>query len=176
MHRLSRQLVVYAPGAIFAVVAGCCVLWNAVPDAVHLRRGVIALGGIVLAVHLAFNWKGERIAFDAYHRIKETYARIRDHLPSAPATIVGDPGDLTFFDFWLNPLGGARVRTLPFSAYPSCRELRHVVVLTRSNPGWFGVQAAAIEQSVRRLPCLVRPPSDWRLLYAGYPEQVFVID
>jgi dolichyl-phosphate-mannose-protein mannosyltransferase len=176
MHRLSRQLVVYAPGAMFAIVAGCYALWEAVRERASVRTAIVVLGCIALVVHIAINLKGERVEYDAYHHIKATYARIRDRLPSEPPPIVGDPGDLTFFDFWLNPLGTTRVRTLPFSGYASCRELQHVIVLTRSDPGWFGARAEAIEQAVRRLPCLVQPPANWQLLYDGYPERVFVVD
>jgi hypothetical protein len=176
MHRLSRQFVVYGPGAMFAIVAGGYALSEAVRDRPYGRRALATAGCLAMAVHLSFNWQGESIAWSAFHRVKATYARIRDHLPSAPATIVGDPGDLVFFDFWMNPPGETRVRTVSFGAYASCAELRDAVVLTRSNPGWFGVPAAAIEEAVRRLPCLAHPPPDWRLLYGGYPEQAFVVE
>ena len=86
MHRLSRHLVVYAPGAIFAMVAGCFLIARRRP------RGAFANGSSErwrwprvgdAAGPLYFNWRGEQIAYDAFHRIKGTYARIREHLPTA---------------------------------------------------------------------------------------------
>ena len=91
-------------------------------------------------------------------------------------TLIGDPGDLCFFDFWLNPLGVERVRLSPFVNYSRCDELAGAVVITRASPGWHGAQAPVIRETVERLPCLVAPPPSWRLLYDGYPEQVFAIE
>jgi hypothetical protein len=177
MHRLSRHLVVYAPGAVFATVAGCFLIWSGA-SAVRsrtLRRVMAAAALMMLLVHLRFNWRGEQIAFEAFHRIKATYARIRDRLPGDVRTIVGDPGDLCFFDFWLNPLGSEPVKMVPFATLSGCDDLTDGVVLTRSNPGWQGLSAPIIQETVGRLPCLLNPPSSWRLLYDGYPERVFLI-
>jgi hypothetical protein len=177
MHRLSRHLVLYAPGAVFATVGACWLIahaasaWRFAPA----RRVLAAAGLLILAVHLAFNWQGERIAYDAFHRIKGTYTRIREHLPTDVRTIIGDPGDLCFFDFWLNPLGVERVRVTAFANYSRCDELPNGVVLTRSNPGWEGMSAPVIQDTVRRLPCLVQPPPGWRLLYDGFPEKIFLV-
>jgi hypothetical protein len=48
-------------------------------------------------------------------------------------------------------------------------------VLTFSNPGWEGLSAPIIRDTVERLPCLLRPPPRWRLLYDGHPEKVYLI-
>jgi 4-amino-4-deoxy-L-arabinose transferase-like glycosyltransferase len=178
IHRLSRHLVVYAPGAIFAIVAGSCLVASALSSARHasLRRLALALGMAALAVQLAFAWTGELIAYNAYHRIKDTYARIRDRLPSDVRIISADPGDLCFFDFWMNPLRSERVKIMAFANYARCEDLTSGVVLTYSNPGWEGLSAPVIQQTVARLPCLVYPPATWRLLYRGSPEHVFVIE
>ena len=48
-------------------------------------------------------------------------------------------------------------------------------MLTHSNPGWEGTGAPVIQETVARLPCLVHPPADWRLVYDGYPERVYQI-
>jgi hypothetical protein len=181
MHRLSRHLVVYAPGAMFAIVAGCFFIRERTslgrnPTA---RKVLVLLGAFILLTHLYFNWRGEQIAFDAYQDIKGTYARIRSRLPPGVRTIVGDPGDLCFFDFWLNPLGTERVRVAAFANYSRCEELQGsvgTVVLTHSNQGWQGLAAPVIRETVERLPCLLNPPASWRLLYGGYPEKVYVID
>jgi hypothetical protein len=89
--------------------------------------------------------------------------------------LVGDPGDLCFFDFWLNPLGAEPVQMVVFDKYTSCEQLTDGVVLTRSNPGWEGFSAPVIRETIGRLPCLVNPPDNWRLLYEGHPEKVFLI-
>jgi hypothetical protein len=177
IHRLSRHLVVYAPGAVFAATGGCFLIAKAAsawPWAAA-RKALAAAGIVVLGAHLAFNWEGQLIAFEAFHGIKRTYVRIREHLPADVRTIVGDPGDLCFFDFWLNPLGTERVRVVPFANYSRCEELPDGVVLTWSNPGWMGLSAPVIQDTVRRLPCLVQTPPSWRLLYDGSPEKIFVI-
>jgi 4-amino-4-deoxy-L-arabinose transferase-like glycosyltransferase len=174
IHRLSRHLVVYAPGAIAALAAGCAVLWSAARTR-HTRVALTLTGVILFVLHLAFNVQAERIAYDGYHRIKDTYTRIRDHLPADTRTIVADPGDLGFFDFWLNPLGEMRVQLHAFAQYPQCETLPDGIVLTFSNPGWERLAAPAIQETVARLPCLLQPPSNWRLLYDGYPERIFRI-
>jgi hypothetical protein len=178
MHRLSRHLVVYAPGAIFATVAGFFFISERVRarGGVGMRVALTALGSAILLIHLYFNWRGEQVAFDAYHRIKGTYSRIRGYLPAGVQTIVGDPGDLCFFDFWLNPLGAERVKMVAYANYSSCNQLQSGVVLTYSNPGWEALAAPIIQETVERLPCLLHPPASWRLLYGGYPEKVYLID
>jgi Dolichyl-phosphate-mannose-protein mannosyltransferase len=178
VHRLSRHFVVYAPGAIVAIVAGWFLIvnWVRARGGARGRAAIMAVGSAILVVHVYFNWKGEQIAYDAYHRIKGTYTRIREHLPPGVHTIVGDPGDLCFFDFWLNPLGAERVKMVVFANYSGCDELRSGVVLTQSNPGWERLAAPVIQETVRRLPCLLEPPPTWRLLYDGYPERVYSIE
>ena len=177
MHRLSRHFVVYAPGAVFVTVAGCFLvnearsMWR---DG-NSRHIAAAAALAVLLIHVYFNWRGEQIAYGAYHRIKGTYARIREHLPQGVRTIVGDPGDLCFFDFWLNPLGSERVRMVPFASYERCADMKAGVVLTNSNPGWEGRGAPVIQETVSRLPCLLDPPASWRLVYNGFPEQIYAI-
>ena len=177
MHRLSRHLVVYAPGAVFATVAGCFFIreltgtWRFASG----RRALMAVGSAILLIRLYFNWRGEQIAYGAYQRIKGTYSRIREHLPRGVQTVVGDPGDLCFFDFWLNPLGAEQVRMVAFANYSGCEELQGGVVLTQSNPGWEAIGAPVIQETVKRLPCLLHPPPSWRLLYDGYPEKVYLI-
>jgi hypothetical protein len=64
---------------------------------------------------------------------------------------------------------------VPFATLSRCDDLTDGVVLTRSNPGWQGLSAPIIQETVGRLPCLLNPPSTWRLLYDGYPERVFLI-
>jgi Dolichyl-phosphate-mannose-protein mannosyltransferase len=175
IHRLSRHLVVYAPGAVFATVAGGYVIWTA---ACHRSwRAALSVATIgALLVHLQFNARGEAIAYASYHNIKDTYRRIRDRLPADTRLIVADPGDLGFFDFWLNPLGESRVTLHALARYPDCASLSAGVVLTYSNPGWEGLNAPVIQETVARLPCLLTPPSRWRLLYAGYPERIYAIE
>lgn len=177
MHRLSRHLVVYAPGAMVATVAGICsVSTMAWPSSlVSLRSAAFAGVAAALTVHLAFNHQGIGLAYDSYHRIKDTYGRIRSQLPPEVTTLSGDPGDLCFFDFWMNPLGSERVRMMAFAAYSTCEDIRAGVVLTQSNPGWEGMAAPVIQETVARLPCLVRPPAGWRLLYDGFPEKVYEV-
>jgi hypothetical protein len=131
---------------------------------------------VILLVHLFFNWRGEQVAYDAYQRIKGTYERIRGRLPREVQNIVADPGDLCFFDFWLNPLGAETVKMTPFASYSRCEDLPDGVVLTYSNPGWVGLGAPVIQETVKRLPCLLQPPAHWRLLYEGYPERVFIVE
>ncbi len=104
IHRLSRHLVVYAPGAMIAIAAGSSVLWRAAGSA-SVRAIYIAVTVLVLVFHVHLNVKAETVAYRAYHQIKDTYSRIRDRLPAETRTIVADPGDLGFFDFWLNPMG-----------------------------------------------------------------------
>jgi hypothetical protein len=89
--------------------------------------------------------------------------------------MVGDPGDLCFFDFWLNPLGNVRVNLTPFASYARCDQLVSGVVITKANAGWDGMAAPVIRETVQRLPCLVDPPPSWRLLYDGFPERVFEV-
>lgn len=175
MHRLSRHFVVYAPGAIFAVVAGCYAIGGAAWRDRAWRGAVAAVGAALLVLHLNMNWQGEAIAYDAYQRIKGTYGRIRAALPRDVQTIVGDPGDLCFFDFWLNPLGRENVRVVPFVNYSHCGQIGRSVVLTYSNPGWDQLSAPIIRETVARLPCLISPPAGWQLLYEGHPEKVYVI-
>jgi dolichyl-phosphate-mannose-protein mannosyltransferase len=176
MHRLSRHLVVYAPGAIFAIAAGASLTARAIDawDSPPISAIAWSAALVLMVVHLAVNREAEHIAFTAFHDIKGTYARIRQRLPPGTRTITADPGDLCFFDFWLNPLGAEAVRMVPFAAVRSCADIDGGVVLTQSNPGWAGA-APVIVETVRRLPCLVAPPSTWHLLYQGYPERVFVI-
>ena len=177
MHRLSRHLVVYAPGAVFAAVAGCALVVRAAAGwrIAEARRSLTAAGLLVLALHLWWNWQATQVSSAAFHRIEGTYLRIREHLPPQVRAIVADPGDLCFMDFWLNPLGEERVKLSPFAAYSRCEDLPEGVVLTRSNPGWENLAAPIIQETVKRLPCLVQPPPSWRLLYGGFPEKVFTV-
>jgi 4-amino-4-deoxy-L-arabinose transferase-like glycosyltransferase len=174
IHRLSRHLVVYAPGAMLAIVAGCALVWGALRTQNARRLACVAAVPLLL-LHLSLNVRAERVAYDGYHRIKDVYARIRDHLPVQTQTIIADPGDLGFFDFWLNPLGESRVQLDAFAKYTDCGELRRGVVLTESNPGWENLGAVAIQETVARLPCLIAPPPEWRLLYGGHREKVYVL-
>lgn len=174
MHRLSRQLVVYAPGAILCVAAAYAFVAGALPPASVSRHGASVAGLAAACLIFGFNWAGARVAYRNYHTIKDTYLRIRAHLPPDTSTIVADPGDLCFFDFWMNPLGSVRVRTIPFDAIGQCGDIPAGIVLTRSNPGWAD-GAPSIRAAVRRLPCLEAPPNNWELLYQGYPERVFRI-
>jgi hypothetical protein len=171
VHRLSRHFVVYAPGAIFAAVAGCGLLARSVRGGA--RTAVMVAGAAMLMLHLTVNLRGEQIAYGAFHRIKDTYVRIHQHLPGNVTEIAADPGDLCFLDFWMNPLGSERTRMVPFAAYASCADIHDAVVITRSNPGWEGLNAPVIQETVGRLPCLVDVPARWQLLYDGYPEKVF---
>jgi len=176
MHRLSRHLVVYAPGAMLAIVAGCFLTGEAIraANSARLRRAAASLGVLALAVHSWFNWKGEQIAFGAFHRIKDTYVRIREHIPEGTRTIVADPGDLCFLDFWMNPLGSERVRMVPYAAYERCEQIQEGIILTHANPGWQG-GAPIILETLARLPCLAQPPVNWRLVYRGHPERVYLV-
>jgi 4-amino-4-deoxy-L-arabinose transferase-like glycosyltransferase len=178
MHRLSRHLVVYAPGAVFATVAGSSLVVRAASTwrIANARRAVAGAAAAILLVHLYFNWRGEQVAYGAYHRIKATYARIRERLPQGVETMIADPGDLGFFDFWLNPLGVERVKMMVFANYSRCDELTSGVVLTQSNAGWEGLNAPVIQDTVERLPCLLHPPANWRLVYDGYTEKVYRIE
>jgi hypothetical protein len=175
IHRLSRHLVVYAPGAILAIAVGSSILWS-VARSTGARTIYIAATIPLLVFHLHANVKAETISYRAYHQIKDTYSRIRDRLPAKTRTIAADPGDLGFFDFWLNPLGAERVRLVPLSNYATCQDLTAAVVLTYSNPGWQGLNAPVIQDTVKRLPCLLRPPPNWRLIYDDYPEKVYQIE
>ena len=176
MHRLSRHLVVYAPGAMFAIVAGCFLAGEAMRTAssARVRHVASSMGVVALAVHTWFNWKGEQIAFGAFQRITHTYVRIREHVPERTRTIVADPGDLCFFDFWMNPLGSERVKMVPFAVYERCEQIQEGIILTHSNPGWQG-GAPIILETLRRLPCLAHPPVTWRLVYQGYPERIYQV-
>jgi hypothetical protein len=178
MHRLSRHLVVYAPGAVFATVAGWCMVAEAASALrrASARRLLTAAAAAMLLAHLSFNWRGEQVAHGAYQRIKSTYVRIRERLPPGVQTMIADPGDLGFFDFWLNPLGVERVKMAVFASYSRCDELTSGVVLTQSNPGWERLNAPAIQDTVARLPCLLDPPANWRLVYDGFPERVYRIE
>jgi hypothetical protein len=177
MHRLSRHLVVYAPGALFATVAGLFLIKEAASRwrSVAARRALVAAAVAIVVIHLNLGWKGEQIAHESYHRIKATYARIRERLPPGVQTIVADPGDLSIFDFWLNPLGAEHVKLVAFANYARCDQLQSGVVLTHSNPGWHGMSASVIRDTVDRLPCLLDPPDTWRLIHEGFPEKVFLI-
>jgi hypothetical protein len=176
MHRLSRHLVVYAPGAVFVTVGGCFLIGLAAAGwGVSRRLAATAILPLLL-LYLGAGLKGVSVAHENFHTIKRTYIRIRQHLPPDANTIVADPGDLGFFDFWLNPLGAEKVRMVPFANYSDCAELTSGVVLTRSNPGWVHLNAPVIQETVKRLPCLLYPPRTWRLLYDGYPERTFVIE
>jgi 4-amino-4-deoxy-L-arabinose transferase-like glycosyltransferase len=176
IHRLSRHLIVYAPGAMLAIATGCALAFDALRRSnATWARGPLAAGGVaILILHTSLNVRAERIAYWNFHQIKDTYARIRAHLPSDVRTIIADPGDLCFFDFWMNPLGSERVRMVPFAAIATCEQIRDGVVLTQSNPGWQG-NAQVIQDTVSRLPCLIDPPANWRQVYQGYPEKVFQV-
>jgi hypothetical protein len=139
------------------------------------RTALAALAAAALVLHLHHNLEGEQMAHNAYHAIKGTYTRIRDRLPRDTRFIVADPGDLGFFDFWLNPMDGERVQLVAFANYSDCAQLTDGVVLTFSNPGWHGLSASVIQETVARLPCLLNPPATWRLLYEGFPERIYVV-
>jgi hypothetical protein len=171
IHRLSRHFVVYAPGAIFAVVTGCALVARSTRGVAHAM--VVGAGAAALMLHLTVNVGAEQIAYGAFHRIKDTYVRIHQRLPASVTEIAADPGDLCFLDFWMNPLGVERTRMVPFAAYAACADIHDAVVITRSNPGWEGLNAPVIQETVSRLPCLVDVPARWQLLYDGYPEKVF---
>lgn len=175
MHRLSRHLVVYGPGAMFAVVAGSCLIAGAADWRPAARRLALAAAGSALAIHLWFNWAAQEIAHGDYQRIKGTYWRILERLPADVPAIVADPGDLAYFDFWLNPLGRQVVRMVPFSAVTGCASIGAGAVLTFSNDGWERLNAPIIRETVGRLPCLLQPPPKWRLVYDGYPERVYLV-
>jgi hypothetical protein len=174
IHRLSRHLVVYAPGAVLAIVAGSALAWEAARRRSQRRLlGLVAC--VLLVVHMGLNVRAEQVAYGGYHRIKDTYARIRDHLPADTSLVIADPGDLGFFDFWLNPLGETRVQLHPFANYETCADIERAVVLTYSNPGWENLGAQVIRDTVARLPCLLDPPAGWRLLYGGYTERIYQV-
>ncbi len=84
--------------------------------------------------------------------------------------IVGDPGDLCFFDFWLNPLGSEPVKMALFVNFARCDELTSGVVFTESNPGWQRLSVLIIQDTVVRLPCLLNSLANWQLFYDGYFE------
>jgi hypothetical protein len=176
MHRLSRHFVAYAPGAMLAIVAGCALTGQLVRSQgrARLKRAALAAGVLALAAHSWFSWKGGQLAFESFHRIRDTYVRIRAHLPEDTRIIVADPGDLCFLDFWMNPLGSERVRMVPFAAYDTCERIQEGIVLTQSNPGWHG-GAPVIRDTLRRLPCLAVPPDTWRLVYEGPPERMYQV-
>jgi len=160
-----------------ATVAGCFMVNEATStwrDA-NVRRVLAGTAFLMLLTHFYFNWKGERVAYGAYHGIKGTYARIRDHLPRGVQAIAADPGDLAFLDFWLNPLGAEPVKMVAFANYSRCEDFKSGVVLTQSNAGWEGTRAPIIQETVNRLPCLLHPPASWQLVYDGYPEKVYLI-
>jgi hypothetical protein len=68
------------------------------------------------------------------------------------------------------------VRLVALANYATCQDLKAAVVLTYSNPGWQGLNAPVIQETVKRLPCLLSPPPAWRLIYDGYPEKVYLIE
>jgi hypothetical protein len=113
IHRLSRHLVVYAPGAIFMTVAGCFVIGLAAARWGVSRRLAAAAILPLLIVYMGAGLKGVSVAHENFHGIKRTYIRISRHLPPDTNAIVADPGDLGIFDFWLNPPGGGKVRMVP---------------------------------------------------------------
>jgi hypothetical protein len=176
MHRLSRHLVVYAPGAIVLSTAACFLITQAIDGRRGAKRALATMACAFGFVHLYFCYQGQQIAHGSYQRIKETYLRIREHLPDETRTIVADPGDLAYFDFWLNPLGEERVKMRAFSNFSSCEDLTEGVVLTYSNPGWTGLSASVIRETVQRLPCLLSPPPRWKLLYGSHAEKIYVVE
>ena len=64
MHRLSRHLVVYAPGAMFlgAVSAAVVARWVGSWRSETWRRAAAAVAVVVLLAHLDFSWQGIRRA------------------------------------------------------------------------------------------------------------------
>ena len=107
MHRLSRHLVVYAPGAIFATVAGCFLIKEAIVGLASRERPKHRGGDGARDSPDAslFQLEGRRGRLRCVPPHQGHLRRIREHLPRGVHTIVADPGDLCFFDFWLNPLG-----------------------------------------------------------------------
>jgi hypothetical protein len=176
IHRLSRHLVVYGPAAIFAVVTGCAMVYELMEHVAvrWVRQSLVACGVAILFLNTCLNVRAEGVAYRNFHQIKNTYARIRSRLPGDVRAIIADPGDLCFFDFWMNPLGSERVRMVPFSAVRTCDQIDDGIVLTQSNPGWAG-NAQVIQDTVSRLPCLIDPPATWHQIYDGYPERVFQV-
>ena len=64
---------------------------------------------------------------------------------------------------------------VPFSEVARCDSIGPGAVLTFSNDGWERLNAPIIRETVGRLPCLLRPPPDWRLVYDGYLERVYLV-
>ena len=85
MHRLSRHLVVYAPGAMFLAAVSAAVVARSVGSwrSGTWRRAAAAVAAVVLLAHLGFSWQGIQLERPReYHQIKRTYVRIREHLPA----------------------------------------------------------------------------------------------
>ena len=156
----------------FPTVAGCFLIKEAMSAwrFANGRRIVMATGLAMLLVHLHFNWRGEQIVYGAYHRIKGTYAE-SGIICRRRAEDRGGSRRSVLLRFLAESTRSESVQIVPFANYSRCDELKPGVVLTHSNPGWEGSGAPVIQETVARLPCLVHPPADWRLVYDGYPER-----
>jgi hypothetical protein len=103
----------YAPGAVFATVAGCYLVNAADAQGAAGDPPAVLAVGCALRCSPDVQLAGERIAHGAHQRVKDTYGRIRQHLPSV-RTITADPGDLAHLRFLAQPARASPRHGVPF--------------------------------------------------------------
>jgi hypothetical protein len=178
MHRLSRQLILYGPGAVMVVA------WVAAHVAKHNARPLMKAGPAVvlvagLAVHAGGVLEGLRLQSAIIGRTTTIHDRLVANLTGYRGRVFIDSAEVGLVDYFLNPLGAEPVVHVQdlFSA-PSCGEFEGALVVTHSNPGWsFQPPPALLGEAQRRLPCLAHPPSTWKPLHAApwLPERIYSV-
>ena len=176
IHRLPRQLVLYAPAAI-TMVAWVAALMTRHRPAHRLAAAAAAVClAIGLLVHASGVNQGLRLQSAIVAQTTSIYDRLVDNLQGYRGRIYIDSAEVGLLDYFLNPLGSeAVVQINDIFASPSCAAFEGAVVVTHSNPGWsFSPPPVLLDSARRRLPCLVQPPPSWKPLSPPWlPERIY---
>jgi hypothetical protein len=178
MHRLSRQLILYGPGAVMVVA------WVAAHVAKHGGRppmkaaaAVVLVAGLV--VHAGGVLEGLGLQSAIISRTTTIHDRLVANLIGYRGRVFIDSAEVGLIDYFLNPLGAEPVVHVQdvFSA-TSCGAFEGAIVVTHSNPGWsFQPPPILLGDAQRRLPCLAHPPPTWTPLHAAawLPERIYSV-
>ena len=179
IHRLPRQLILYAPAAITLVA------WTGAHltrhRAAHPRVAAIASIGLAmgLLVHASGISQGLRLQSAMIGQTTTIYDRLIANLAGYRGRIYIDSAEVGLLDYFLNPLGVEPVvRAHDIFSAPSCAAFEGAIVVTHSNPGWsFSPAPVLLDSARQRLPCLEQPPPTWKQIQ-GAPwlrERIYTV-
>jgi 4-amino-4-deoxy-L-arabinose transferase-like glycosyltransferase len=180
MHRLPRQLVLYAPAAAL-ITAWCASRVSAAvaPRSVAMKLAAVSVLVGALALHGRGVVEGLRLQLEIVRQTMSIHDRLITSLTGYAGRIFVDSAEAGALDYFLNPSShDRRVLVSDLLAAPSCDALAGAVVVTNSNPGWaFDPPPEMIGRALERLPCLRTPPRHWQHVVTApwLPERIYSV-